>query len=104
MRLFVHCGNCQNKIYIASKAKSRAELPPTFYLTCPICQHTYTYTPQHVIAETSDINPAGGALIGGLVGLVAGGIGAIIGAIAGALLGGSREIQDTSAVQRFNSS
>jgi len=47
-----------------------------------------------VYAETSDINTAGGALLGG--------IDAIVGTLLGAMLGGGRERQDSEAVARFN--
>jgi hypothetical protein len=103
MRLFVYCGYCKNKFYIASPAKLRSEIPQSFYLTCPICHQTYLYTSKHVFAETSEtFTGAGGALVGGLAGLLLGGIPALIGAIAGAILGGGKEKHDSDAVKRFN--
>lgn len=64
MRLFAICINCHNKFYVSSRVKIRSQLPQLFYLTCPICHQTLKYTPQNVFAEPSDINTAGGALVG----------------------------------------
>ena len=104
MRLYTICKYDNQKFYVASHAKVRSGLPPTFYLTCPY-KHTNAYLPQDVYAEVSESNIAvGGALAGGIIGLLAGGIGAITGAILGGLLGGSKEKSDSDAVIRFNSS
>jgi hypothetical protein len=75
-----------------------------FYLTCPICHHTIEYYSSNVLAEPSDINIAGGALLGGLIGLLTGGVGAILGTVLGGILGGTREKQDANAVTEFNNS
>ncbi len=73
MRLFVSCAHCGNKIYVSNPSKTRLELPALFFLRCPICGQAIQYTPGDVYAEASDLNIAGGALLGGLVGLLAGG-------------------------------
>jgi hypothetical protein len=104
MRLYVCCVSCGSKIYVASRALTRAELPETFILRCPICDGVSTYRREDVCAEQSDVNSVGAALAGGLLGLVAGGIGVIIGALAGGLLGENFKNRELNAVQRFNES
>ena len=105
------CKNCDYRFDVASNAKTRQDLAHIFYLTCSYCHTTLQYTPIDVCAESSEINPAGGALIGGLVGLVgsaisavSGGIGVIVGALAGAAISNSSREKDEQAVRRFNSS
>ncbi|MDR4491603.1 MAG: hypothetical protein R2685_11995 [Candidatus Nitrosocosmicus sp.] len=104
MRLFTFCKTDKQKFFVASHAKIRSQLPPTFFLTCPY-NHTESYFPNEIYAETSEGNVAvGGALAGGLIGLIAGGVGSIAGAILGGLLGGGREKQDIESVNQFNNS
>jgi hypothetical protein len=104
MRLYVYCSSCNNKIYIASDAKIRSQLPPSFSLRCPICDEVNLYTSHDVYAERSDINSAGTAMIGGILGVVAGAIGVIAGTIFGGLLGENWKVLESAAVSRFNQS
>jgi hypothetical protein len=104
MKLFARCRTDGIPFYIASRARVRAELLDSFYLTCPY-GHTHHYTPQDILAETTEGNAGlGGALAGGIIGLLAGGLGAIVGVFTGGLLGGDRERRDIEAVNRFNTS
>ena len=104
MRYYIICGNCNSKFYVNSNAKTRADLPSFFSLSCPICKQIHYYYPNDVLAETSVLGSAGGALLGGLLGLTTGGAGAVIGAIVGAALGGGGEKADNDAMERFNES
>jgi hypothetical protein len=104
MKLFARCQTDGIPFYIASRARVRTELPASFYLTCPN-NHTHLYTPQDILAETTDGNAGlGGALAGGIIGLLVGGVGAFVGVLTGGLIGGDRERRDNEAVNRFNRS
>lgn len=104
MRLYVTCRHCGGRIYLQSPAKTRADLPVSFELTCTICTAKNIYYSSEVIAESGRGITAGVAILGGIVGAIFGPGGALAGAILGAGAGGSLEEQDKTAATRFNQS
>lgn len=105
MRHYVLCHICRNKIYFATDARRRFELPPQFSLRCASCQNLLDYYNSEVIAEVGELNKEGGAVLGGLLGLIAsGGAAAVLGAILGGLIGESHEKIERDAVREFNGS
>lgn len=104
MRHYVICNFCRNKIYFATDARVRSELPFQFSLVCPHCNQQFNYYNSNVFAEVGQLK-TGGAILGGLLGLAAGGgAAAILGAILGGLLGESQEKSEIVAVEEFNNS
>lgn len=105
LRHSVLCHHCRNKIYFATEARRRSELPVNFSLKCYSCSQILNYYNNQVLAETGELNRTGGAVLGGLIGLAAsGGTAAILGAILGGLIGESYERTDRQTVEEFNNS
>lgn len=92
MKIFIHCYNCNSKLFLKSQAKTRRQLAgqwgPYFNITCPTCRHTYQYHVNFVNAETSD-SAAPGAVVGGLIGLLGGPIGLLLGGAVGGAISNS---------------
>ena len=88
MRLYVTCRHCGGRIYLQSPAKTKADLPVSFELTCLVCNSTYFYSSSDVTAESGRGITAGVAILGGIVGAIFGPGGALAGAILGAGAGG----------------
>jgi hypothetical protein len=101
MQLYV-INNVNEKVILDIKAPTRWELAnkigQEFFV------ENEQYTVNDVIAESSNSDTTGGAIIGGLLGLLGGGIGILIGGVAGGLIGGIRDNDEKEVIEKFNNS
>ena len=104
MHLEVKCPRSQRTIRLASTARTRAELPSYFTVSCPDDGESHGFRREQVTAVADNDPTAGLAVVGALVGLFGGGWGLAIGSLIGAGAGASIRKQDTDAVVEFNNS
>lgn len=102
MRLYVICPHCNNKIYLASSAERRIQLPRYFVVTCSNCRKESQHPRNKVIAEPITGAVIGGAFLGGLVGLLGGPLGVVLGAIVGGGAGAGADNDEIVRARRFN--
>lgn len=107
MRIFCTCEYCNQRVYLASDAKSRRQLSnswgPVFGINCSSCrQHNNVHVNSVRAEATHNLTPlptAGGGIVLGIIG---GPLGMIIGGIIGGVSGGFMRSNDIKSVNWFN--
>jgi hypothetical protein len=107
MKIYCSCNNCDRKVYLSAKVRTRQGLANIwgrhFNINCPHCKNN-SYTDTNLVyAESSkDVAPIPGIGGGTVIGMIGGPLGMIFGAIIGGVVGGSVSHSDKQAVKYFN--
>lgn len=100
MRLYVK-NSRGDKVHLDVSATSKRDLASKIGVQFQVQGEHYHIN--QVIAESSNNDTAGGAVVGGILGLIVGGAGMVVGGILGGLLGSSSDTKEQKNVQNFNS-
>lgn len=107
MKIYCHCSTCEQKVDLASNAKTRLELANlwgrTFQIKCSHCSRQSLIDVNGVIAEPRLKKvPIITIISGGLIGILAGPLGILIGLGAGGVSGGAVRYKESQQVKQFN--